>query len=112
MVEASGAGLTLRSQDLPLLPGALALAEQRQLQRRHEAQPPLPRKRCSGGSASTRRCRTRSLKLLCESETSGGLLFAVDPKPRRRRARRLRAARVSPCWEIGEVTAEPFLAVV
>ncbi|HWP76244.1 MAG TPA: selenide, water dikinase SelD, partial [Methylomirabilota bacterium] len=27
MVEASGAGLTLRSRDLPLLPGALALAE-------------------------------------------------------------------------------------
>jgi selenophosphate synthase len=50
------------------------------------------------------------VNLLCESETSGGLLFAVDPE---------RAAAVhegfaqagEPVWEIGEVTAEPHLAL-
>ena len=50
------------------------------------------------------------VKMLCESETSGGLLFAVDPA---------RAAAVhegfaragEPVWEIGEVTAEPRLAL-
>jgi selenophosphate synthase len=51
------------------------------------------------------------VKLLCESETSGGLLFAVDAG---------RATEVSEAfarageevWEIGTVTAEVRLAVV
>jgi selenophosphate synthase len=51
------------------------------------------------------------VKLLCESETSGGLLFAVDA---------VRAAAVheafaradEPVWEIGEVTAESHLALL
>jgi selenide,water dikinase len=110
MVLASGAGLLLRSQDLPLLPGARALAElggwsggmgrnRRYLEEefgRFHVDPAVP---------------DAMVKLLCESETSGGLLFAVDPQ---------RAAAVhdgferanEPVWEIGEVTAEPSLALI
>jgi selenophosphate synthase len=51
------------------------------------------------------------VKLLCESETSGGLLFAVDPD-RTEAVREGFAKRGEPVWEIGEVTAEPRLAVV
>lgn len=110
MVEASTAGLLIRSQDLPFLPGARALAELGGW---------------SGGMGRNRRYLEEVfgrlhvdpgvpdalVKLLCESETSGGLLFAVDPA---------RAAAVhdgfaragEPVWEIGEVTAEPRLALV
>jgi selenide,water dikinase len=113
MVEASGAGITIRGRDLPLLPGALALAEQGVF---------------SGGMGRNRRhldeafgARGRFrvdatvpdalVKLLCESETSGGLLFAVDPD-RTEAVREGFAKRGEPVWEIGEVTAEPRLAVV
>ena len=109
MVAASGAGLTIRSQDLPLLPGARALADLGGW---------------SGGMGRNRRYleevfgRLRidpavpdaMVNLLCESETSGGLLFAVDPA----RADAVREAFTSarePVWEIGEVTAKPRLAL-
>jgi selenide,water dikinase len=109
MVAASGAGLTIRSQDLPLLPGARALADLGGW---------------SGGMGRNRRYLEEVfgrlaigpavpdalVNLLCESETSGGLLFAVDPA---------HAAAVhegfaragEPVWEIGEVTAEPRLTL-
>jgi len=110
MVAASGAGLLIRSQALPLLPGARALADLGIF---------------SGGMGRNRRFLEEEVgrlridaavpdalvKMLCESETSGGLLFAVDPQ---------RAAAVhdgferanEPVWEIGEVTAEPSLALI
>jgi selenide,water dikinase len=109
MVLASGAGLILRSQDLPLLPGAWALAELGGW---------------SGGMGRNRRYleevfgRLRidpavpdaMVNLLCESETSGGLLFAVDGG--RVSAVREGFARAGePVWEIGQVTAEPRLAL-
>ena len=113
MVEASGAGLTLRSRDLPLLPGALALAE---------------RGSFSGGMSRNRRhldetfgARGRLriepavpealVKLLCESETSGGLLFGVDAS-QVAAVRDGFARRGEPVWEVGLVTTEPGLAVV
>jgi selenide,water dikinase len=109
MVMASGAGLAIRSRDLPLLPGARALADLGTF---------------SGGMSRNRRYLEEEfgrlridpavadalVKLLCESETSGGLLFAVDPE----RAAGVHEgfARASePVWEIGEVTAEPHLSV-
>lgn len=109
MVDASRAGLSLRSRDLPLLPGARALAEQGGW---------------SGGMGRNRRYleqvfgRLRIdatvpealVNLLCESETSGGLLFAVDAG--RAAAVQEGFARLGePVWEIGLVTAEPALAV-
>jgi selenide,water dikinase len=113
MVEASGAGLTLRSRDLPLLPGALALAELGTF---------------SGGMGRNRRYLEDALgsrgrlridpavpealvKLLCESETSGGLLFAVESG----RAGTVRdgfARRGEAVWDVGVVTAETELALV
>jgi selenide,water dikinase len=113
MVEASGAGLTIRSRELPLLPGALALAE---------------RGGWSGGMGRNRRHLEETFgargrlridpavaealaNLLCESETSGGLLFGVD-------AARVAAVRDGftrrgePVWEIGLVTTEPDLTLL
>jgi selenide,water dikinase len=109
MVAASGAGLTIRSQDLPLLPGARALADLGGW---------------SGGMGRNRRYleevfgRLRidpavpdaMVNLLCESETSGGLLFAVDPE-RAATVHEAFARSDEPVWEIGEVTAEPRLAL-
>jgi selenide,water dikinase len=111
MVEASGVGITLRSRDLPLLSGARDLAD---------------RGVFSGGMGRNRRHLERTfegrlriaptvpdalVKMLCESETSGGLLFAVDPL----RAGAVRdgfARRGEPVWEIGVTTAGSELVVV
>ncbi|HUP37732.1 MAG TPA: selenide, water dikinase SelD [Candidatus Limnocylindria bacterium] len=112
MVDASGVGVHLRAKDLPVLPGALSLAE---------------KGHWSGGMKRNRRHldatlgRRRQLALdpalpealvglLFESETSGGLIFGVAPE---------RAAAVrdgfdrlaEPCWEIGEVTEELRIGV-
>jgi len=110
MVLASGAGLIIRSQDLPLLPGARALAELGGW---------------SGGMGRNRRyleeafgrlridpaVREALVNMLCESETSGGLLFAVDPE-RADAVHEGFARQGEPVWEIGLVTAEPRLVVV
>jgi selenide,water dikinase len=111
MVEASGAGVTLRSRDLPLLPGARALADRGMFSggmdrnRRHLEEAFAGRLRIDPGIPEA------LVKMLCESETSGGLLFAVGPE----RAAAIRegfAQRGEPVWEIGLVTAERALAVV
>jgi len=113
MVEASGVGVTLRSRDLPLLPGARALADSGVFSggmgrnRRHLEQAFGARGRLRIDPAVPEAL----VKMLCESETSGGLLFAVEPE----RAPGVRdglARRGEPGWEIGLVTAEPGLAVV
>ena len=110
MVEASGAGIVLSGARLPLLPGALDLAERGQF---------------SGGMARNRRYLDTLLGvrltldpalsaglagLLTESETSGGLLFAVA---RERAAEVIAAfaARGEHCVEIGEVIAKPGISV-
>lgn len=110
MVEASRAGLALSAARLPVLPGALALAEagsfsggrgrnQEYIERtfgpRLQIDPTVPRALAA---------------MLTEAETSGGLLFSVA---------RERAAEVLPafasagesCAEIGEVIAEPVIRV-
>jgi selenide,water dikinase len=113
MVEASGVGITLRSRDLPLLPGARALADRgvfsggMDRNRRHLEQAFGARGRLRIDPAVPEAL----VKMLCESETSGGLLFGVDPE----RAAAVRdgfARRGEPAWGIGVVTAEPGLAVV
>lgn len=113
MVEASGVGITLRSRDLPLLPGARALADRgvfsggMDRNRRHLEQAFGARGRLRIDPAVPEAL----VKMLCESETSGGLLFGVDPE---RAAAVLDgfARRGEPAWEIGLVTAEPGLSVV
>jgi selenide, water dikinase len=109
MVAASGAGLLIRSQDLPVLPGARALADLGGW---------------SGGMGRNRRYLEDDfgrlhvdpavpdslVKMLCESETSGGLLFAVDPE-RADAVREGFARGGEPVWEIGLVTAGVELAL-
>ncbi len=112
MVEASAAGIAFRSKDLPVLPGALPLAE---------------KGHWSGGMKRNRRHVEGTLgargqlaidpslpeplvNLLYESETSGGLLFAV-PVENVSAVREGFKRRGEPCWEVGEVTREPRIAV-
>jgi selenide, water dikinase len=103
-------GLVLRSADLPLLPGARALAD---------------RGTFSGGMGRNRRYLEEDfgrlrvdpavpdalVKMLCESETSGGLLFAVDPE-RTDAVREGFAREGEPVWEVGRVTAGAELALL
>jgi selenide, water dikinase len=113
MVEASGAGLTIRTRDLPLLPGALALAE------RGGFSGGMGRNRRHLEEAFGTRGRLRIdpavpealVKLLCESETSGGLLLGVDAG-RVGAVRDGFARRGEPVWEVGLVTTEPGLTLV
>jgi selenide, water dikinase len=112
MVEASGAGIALRLADIPILPGALALAEKGTFSggmtrnRRHLEHTLGARGRLSLSPS----VGTAHAGLLFESETSGGLLFGVAPEDvgmvhdgfkRQGEA----------CWEVGEVTAEAGIAI-
>jgi selenide,water dikinase len=112
MLEASGAGIALRLEDLPLLPGALALAEKGTFSggmtrnRRYLEETLGARGRLSLGAS----VGTAHAGLLFESETSGGLLFAVAPED----ARLVHDGferRGEPCWQIGEVTTEIGISV-
>jgi selenide,water dikinase len=112
MIEASGAGIALRLADIPILPGALALAEKgtfsggMKRNRTHLEHTLGARGRLSLGPS----VGAAHAGLLFESETSGGLLFGVAPEDvgmvRDGFKRRGEA-----CWEIGEVTAEIGIAV-
>ncbi|MGH7299685.1 MAG: selenide, water dikinase SelD, partial [Candidatus Rokuibacteriota bacterium] len=109
MVAASKAGITLRSRDLPLLPGARALAELGTFsggmgRNRHHLEETFGRLDVDASVPDA------LVKLLCESETSGGLLFGVDPA-RAAAVHEGFARQGEPVWEIGEVTAEPRLAL-
>jgi selenide,water dikinase len=112
MVVASGAGVAFRASELPLLTGALALAE---------------KGHWSGGMKRNRRHIESTLGvrgqlaidaslpeplvgLLFESETSGGLLFGAPPE-RASAVREGFARRGEPCWEVGEVTREARISV-
>jgi len=106
MVDASAAGIAIRTRDLPLLAGALALAEKghwsggMKRNRRHVDATFGAR----GQLALDASLSPALAGLLFESETSGGLLFAVSPD----RAAAVHEAferRGEACWEIGEVTS-------
>ncbi len=112
MVEASGVGMALRAADIPILPGALALAEKgafsggMKRNRTHLEHTLGARGRLSLGPS----VGAAHAGLLFESETSGGLLFGVAPEDAgmvhdgfKRRG--------EACWEIGEVTVEIGIAV-
>jgi selenide, water dikinase len=113
MVEASDAGIEFRARDLPLLPGALALAEAGVFSGG------MGRNRSHLDAAFAARGRFHVepgvpeslVKLLCESETSGGLLFAVEA-PRAEQVFEAFAKAAEAVWEVGTVTAEARLALV
>jgi len=110
MVEASGFGLRISASRLPLLSGALALAEGENF---------------SGGMKRNRRyvegvfgsrltiavdVAPPLVGLLFEAETSGGLLFSVGPNHASRVSDEF-ARRGESCWEIGEVLPEQAIRV-
>jgi selenide,water dikinase len=110
MVEASGAGLAIAASGLPLLPGARQLAEAGHF---------------SGGMKRNRRHADALfgsrltidpsipgvlVSLLTESETSGGLLFSVEPGRASSVVDAFRR-RGEECWEIGSVLPEPVIRV-
>jgi selenide,water dikinase len=110
MVEASGAGIEISARRLPLLPGALALAEKGQFSggmkrnRRHV-------EGLFGSRLTIAHDVTPALaSLLFESETSGGLLFSVAPD-RADQVRRELAARGETWAEVGVVLPQPLIRV-
>ncbi|MBI4240355.1 MAG: selenide, water dikinase SelD [Candidatus Rokubacteria bacterium] len=112
MVEASAVGIEVRTGELPILDGTLALAEKGHF---------------SGGMKRNRRYVETSLgptrlfihpslpaylvSLLFESETSGGLFFSVEATKADKVVSRFKE-RGEPCWKIGEVTTESGIRVV
>ena len=113
MVEASTAGIAFRAVDLPLLPGALELAEKghwsggMKRNRRHLESTFGARGRLAIDPAIPQAL----VGLLFESETSGGLLFAV-PADKASAVREGFDRRGEPCWDIGEVIEAPRISVV
>jgi selenide,water dikinase len=112
MIEASSAGIAFRVTGLPLLSGALDLAEKghwsggMKRNRRHVEATFGARGRLAIDSALPEPL----VNLLFESETSGGLLFAV-PAENASVVRDEFKRRGEPCWEVGEVTRDPRIAV-
>ena len=112
MVDASGAGIAFRAKDLPLIPGALALAEQghwsggMKRNRRHIEATFGAR----GQLAIDPALPEALVNLLFESETSGGLLFAV-PVEHAGAVREGFNRRGETCWEVGEVTGAPRISI-
>jgi selenide,water dikinase len=112
MVDASGAGIAFRARDLPILPGALTLAEKGQWsggvkRNRHHLEATFGTR---GQLAIDPSLSDAFVNLLFESETSGGLLFSVPPGNSAEVIERFRQ-QGEVCWEVGEVTGTPRISV-
>ncbi len=111
MVEASAAGVEIVASRLPLLPGALALAERGEFSggmkrnRRHVEAVLGPRLTIDPSVPAP------MVGLIFEAETSGGLLFSVRPDEGDRVAREF-AQRGEVCAEIGRVLTDPVIRVL
>src|SRR5262249_45128630 len=110
MVEASGAGIAIAASRVPVLPGAIRLAEAGSFSggmkrnRRHVEAVFGPRLSLAADVPPA------LVALLFESETSGGLLFSVSPD----RVSRVAAGfsrRGEAAWEIGGVIPEPVIRI-
>lgn len=108
MILASGAGIRLQADAVPLLPGAPEYARAG-----HLAGGMGRNRRYLEGLAEAARLPLRVgrdvpseyLDLFMDSETSGGLLFSAPPEAVADLRRRFSAAR-EPVWEIGEVIGD------
>ena len=114
MVLASGCGLRLQAEAVPLLPGAMGYAQGGSfaggMGRNRTFLEGLAREgrlalRISGSLSR------EQVGLLYDSETSGGLLFSA-PAERAQEVRQRFTAKGEPVWEIGEVIAETAIEVV
>jgi selenide,water dikinase len=110
MVQASRAGVMVTTGRVPVLPGALALAEEglfsggMRRNRRHVETVLGPRLEIDESVSPA------LVALLFEAETSGGLFFSIG----RDRAAYViddMRARGEDCWEIGEVLADPVIRI-
>ncbi len=111
MVEASRAGVEIAAARLPILPGALALAERGSFSggmkrnRRHVEAVMGSRLSVDPGVSGV------LLDMLFEAETSGGLLFSVRPEQTDLVVREFQS-RGEACAEIGRVLPEPVIHIV
>ena len=104
MLEASGAGARLESSRLPLLPGAAELLGAGHYPGGSLGNLAAAAPRLRGGDETTRR-------LICDAQTSGGLLIAVRPESLQALITRLRTEGAG-AWEIGVVIdGEPLIEV-
>jgi selenide,water dikinase len=108
MARHSRVGLRIEAAALPLLPGALEFARAGAvpggLQRNREFLEADAYVQYEGELEEARRL------LLFDPQTSGGLLFALDPAAAGELRRRCEAAG-EPCWEIGAVSAGSGITV-
>src|SRR5262249_53665192 len=112
MVEASSVGLEIHIGDLPLLTGALALAERGYWsggvkRNRQHIESTLGAR---GQLAIDAALSEPLVNLLFESETSGGLLFAA-PGEAAAAVREGFERHGERCWQIGRVTRERRISV-
>jgi selenide,water dikinase len=114
MALASACGLRIRAEAVPLLPGAVSYA------RDGNFAGGMGRNRAYlDGLAQEGRLALRIASgvpselagLLCDSETSGGLLFSLSAE-QTQEARNRFAAKGEPVWEIGEIIAEQVIEVL
>src|SRR2546425_7531774 len=105
MVEASRAGVTIDTSRLPLLDGALALAEKGHWSGGMKRNRSHLEATMAARLSIARDLPPALIGLLFESETSGGLFFAV-PVTKAPGVRERFEASGDQCWEIGEVTRE------
>ncbi len=114
MVLASGCGLRLCAENVPLLPGALGYAESGNF-----AGGMGRNKTYMEGLAQERKLGlwiapgipADLVGLLFDSETSGGLLFSA-PAKQAQEVRQRFAAKGEPVWEIGEVIPERAIEII
>ncbi|MEK7220919.1 MAG: selenide, water dikinase SelD, partial [candidate division NC10 bacterium] len=113
MALASGCGFRLRAEAVPLLPGAMSYAEGGFFaggmgRNRSFLEGLAKEEKLALRIASS--LSTEQVGLLCDSETSGGLLFSA-PAERAQEIRDRFAAKGEPVWEIGEVIADQAIEV-
>ncbi len=113
MALASGCGFRLRAEAVPLLPGATGYAKEGFFAGGMGRNRTYLEVLAKEGKLALRIAPGLSAEqvgLLCDSETSGGLLFSA-PAERAQEVRDRFAAKGEPVWEIGEVIAEQAIEV-
>jgi selenide, water dikinase len=103
MVEASGVGATVSLRQVPILPEAWALVKQ-------QAVPDGTHNNHQYLAEFVKWGRSLSLEaqlILCDAQTSGGLLMAVPPQRATKLLKALRQAGVEAAAVIGEIVPEP-----
>ncbi len=114
MALASQCGFRIRMEAVPLLPGALNYAQGGNFAGGMSRNRAYLESLAQEGRLALRFASSlppEQVGLLCDSETSGGLLFSV-PADRMPEVRSRFAAKDEPVWEIGEVIAEQTIEVV